>query len=99
MYFSHAYLAVTCIALFEIVIGLTVGGIHWIYIPEITTDIQFGFVAAVHYLNGVLISMVSESMFKYMRPEGTFLYYTLISLAFFIFDYYFFMETNGLSDK
>ena len=90
MYFSYAYLAVSCLAFFEIVVGLTVGGIHWIYIPEITTDIQFGFVASVHYLNGVLISVVSESMFKYLRPEGTFLYYTLISLAFLIFDFIYF---------
>ena len=38
-------------------------------------------------------------MLKYLRPDGTFLFYTIISFAGFLFMVIYLKETNGLSDK
>ncbi len=63
------------------------GSIYWIYIPEILTDAQFGAVMTVYYINGVEISLCSEYMIKYLQPQGTFLFFSVITLlgAIFIF--------------
>ena len=42
------------------VVIFTVSGLHWLYIPEILSDVQFGFVASFHYSNGIIIAMISD---------------------------------------
>ena len=87
------------VLIYEIIMNLTVGAIHWVYIPEICSDIQFGFIATVHYLNGIEVSLVSEWMFKYMTPAGTFLFYFTITFTGFFLMIKYVKETRGLSDK
>ena len=96
---DEAYAAMAMIVLFLFINGWSVEGLHWIYIPEILSDTQFGFVASFHYVNGVVISVVSEPMFKYLRPEGTFLFFCAVSSLGFIFMYFHLLETEGLSDR
>jgi hypothetical protein len=42
----------------------TIAPTHWVYLPEILSDAQFGFVATFHYINGVELSLVTEFMIK-----------------------------------
>ena len=72
--------------------------VHWIYISEILTDNQFGFISTCHYCNGIEVSLVSEWMFNQLRPDGTFVYYGCITLAGFFFIQFFLKETKGLTD-
>lgn len=58
---------------------MSMGPIHWFYLPEVLTDVQFGFVATTHYMNGVEISLVSEYMLRYMTPAGMFLFYAIVT--------------------
>jgi len=99
IYLRKALLAISMIVLFEFACGMSVAGLHWIYIPEILSDTQFGFVASFHYFNGVIVSLISEPMFKYLRPEGTFAFFSICSFFGFIFMYFNVKETNGLSDR
>ena len=78
---------------------MTIGGLLWIYVPEILEDKQLGFVSSFHYLNGVVISIISEPMFKYLRPEGTFMVFSIITFLVFIFILIFVKETKGLTDR
>ena len=71
----------------------------WTYVGEILTDTQFGFVASVHYSGGVLVSLDSEWMMKYLRPDGTFMTYTVVTFLGYVFMLIYLKETNGLSDK
>lgn len=101
-YFTYArrgYACMVMIVFFELIQANSIGGLHWIYIPEILTDVQFGFVASFHYFNGVEIAFASEWMIKYLEPDGLFLFYCVITSFGFIFMLCFLKETNGLSDK
>jgi MFS family permease len=84
--------------MFLIVYQSTMGPTHWIYIPEICTDAQFGFVATIHYLNGVEIGLTTEYMIEYFKPEGTFLLFAIITLLGAIFMQTVVIETRGLID-
>ena len=99
IYQRSATQAIFFMSLCILVTNLTIGGLHWLYIPEITSDVQFGFVATFHYSNGIIIATISEWMFKYMRPEGTFLFHCIMTSLGFIFMYFFLQETDGLTDK
>jgi len=101
-YFTHTrrgYACMIMIVFFELIQANSIGGLHWIYIPEILTDVQFGFVASFHYFNGVEIAFASEWMIKYLEPDGLFLFYCIITSLGFVFMVFFLKETNGLSDK
>ena len=87
------------VALFMWTQMVTVGGLHWIYIPECLNDQQFSFVACIHYCNGIEIAMVSEYMFDTLGPDGTFLFYFTVSFMGLIFMFFFLKETHGLSDR
>lgn len=99
IYLRKAVLAISMIVLFQFACGISIAGLHWIYIPEILSDAQFGFVASFHYFNGVIVSLISEPMFKYLRPEGTFAIFSLCSFCGWIFMFFHVKETNGLSDR
>ena len=73
--------------------------VHWIYIPEILNDAQFGAVVTTHYLNGIYISLCTEYFIEYLRPEGTFLMFATITTLGGVFMAMFVKETQGLSDK
>ena len=87
------------VAVFMWTQAVTVGGMHWIYIPECLSDVQFSFVACFHYANGIEIAMVSEYMFNSLGPDGTFVFYFVVSTMGLIFMYFFLEETHGLSDR
>ena len=74
------------------------GAAHWVYVTEILSDIQFGFVSTVHYLNGVEVSVATEYMLNSWLPQGTFLFYGIITLIGFFTVFLFVKETKGLSD-
>ena len=69
------------------------------YVPEILTDQQWGFVATIHYMNGVELSLVTEYMMEYMKLEGTFLFYCIITFAGLFFFIFVVKETSHLTDK
>ncbi len=76
------------IVFFELIQANSIGGLHWIYIPDILTDVQFGFVASFHYFNGVEIAFASEWMIKYLEPDGLFLFYCIITTLGFVFMFF-----------
>mmetsp|Transcript_18127 Transcript_18127/g.30966 ORF Transcript_18127/g.30966 Transcript_18127/m.30966 type:complete len:203 (+) Transcript_18127:1058-1666(+) len=81
------------------VFSVTIGVVHWIYIPEFLNDVQFGFVCTFHYLNGVEISIVTEYLFNGLGLGGTFIFYGLISFAGIFFFIWNLKETDGLTDR
>ena len=85
--------------LFLICYQSTMGPTHWIYIPEILTDAQFGFVVTIHYLNGVEIGLSTEYLIEIMAPSGTFLMFAVITLLGGVFMHLFVKETQGLTDR
>ena len=85
--------------LFILCFSLTMAGVHWVYIPEILNDSQFGFVMTVHFANGIEIALVSEYLFQYLGTAGTFFMFSVVNLFGFLFVYFFIKETNGLTDK
>lgn len=72
---------------------------HWVYLPEILTDAQFGFVATLHYCNGVELSLVTEYMVKHWGTQGLFLYHSLITFTGIFWFKYVVRETMDLTDK
>ena len=78
---------------------MSIGPIHWVYLPEILNDQQWGLVSSVHYANGVWVSVITEYMIEYMKPEGTFLFYSIITFFGIFFFVFVVKETRGLSDK
>ena len=50
------------------------GALHFVYISEVLSDTQLGFIMTICYVNGVEIATLTEYMIKYMTPEGTFLF-------------------------
>lgn len=72
---------------------------HWVYIPEILSDQQLGFVLTCHYMNGVEISLVTEYMIKFLGTDGTFFFYSAINFLGGIFMFCFLRETFHLTDR
>ena len=72
---------------------ITIAPIHWIYLPEVLTDIQYGFVTMIRYLNGIEISLVTEYMVQNIKPEGIFILHAVISIFGFFFIVFFVKET------
>lgn len=87
------------VCLFIISFYLTTHSVHWIYLPEILSDQQWGFVSTVHYINGIELSLVTEYMLEYFKPEGTFLFYGIVSFLGIFWFIYVIKETKGLTDK
>ena len=84
---------------FQVAYQLGAGGVHWLYLADILSDVQFGFISTVHYCNGIEVAVLTEYMLEYLTPEGTFLYYSLISLAGYVFYLGCLKETAGLTDR
>ena len=99
LYFKNGIASMILMSMFQVTYQTTINPVHWIYLPEVLSDVQWGFVLTVHYLGNVEIALVSEYMFEYWRPEGTFLFYSLITLLGTFFYTYCVKETVGLSDK
>jgi len=68
-------------------------GVHWVYIPEITNDTQFGFVATIHYSAAVWLSATMEYQMAFMSAAGTFLYFAVVNFLGFLFLSRFVKET------
>uniref|UniRef100_A0A7S3CSS7 Uncharacterized protein n=1 Tax=Strombidium rassoulzadegani TaxID=1082188 RepID=A0A7S3CSS7_9SPIT len=73
--------------------------VHWIYLPEILSDAQFGFVCMINYLNGVEFTLATEYFIKFLTLEGTFLLHASITLTGVFFMIFVVKETEGLSDR
>lgn len=95
---NKGYAAVASILAFEVVLNATVGPVHWVYLPEVLNDTQFGFIATVHYLNAVEIALTTEWLIEVFSPAGVFLIYTIITSLGFVFMWVFLQETQGLAD-
>ena len=80
-------------------IQVFLAGVHWVYIPEITNDTQFGFVTTIHYSAAVLISGTVEYQIEFMTVAGTFMYFAGINFLGFLFLSKYVKETQGLTDK
>jgi hypothetical protein len=73
--------------------------VHWIYLPEVLNDTQFGFIATMHYIGGMEVAIVTEFMVKWWKAEGTFLFLSLITFVGSTFFIFIVKETSGLTDK
>ena len=95
---GKGYAAIASILAFEIIINSTIASVHWIYLPEVLTDTQFGFVVTFCYLNGMEVAVTTEWLMEAFTPAGVFLLYTVFSSLGFVFMYVFLRETKGLPD-
>jgi len=95
---DKGYAAIACILAYEVVINATIGPVHWVYLPEVLNDSQFGFICTVHYLNAVEIALATEWMIDVFSPAGVFLLYTVITSFGFVFMWFMVRETQGLAD-
>ena len=77
----------------------TMHAAHWIYLPEILSDQQWGFILMIHYLNGIELSLTTEYMLHYLKPSGTFLFYGIVCTLGIFWFVCVIKETKGLSDK
>ena len=80
-------------------IQVFLAGVHWVYIPEISNDNQFGLIATVHYSTAVYLSATLEYELEYFSPQGTMFFFAICNLAAFLFCTVLVKETQGLSDK
>jgi hypothetical protein len=90
---DRGYSAIASILAFEVILNATVGPVHWVYLPEVLNDTQFGFIATVHYLNAVEIALTTEWLIKAFTPAGVFVIYTIITSLGFVFMWVFLRET------
>ena len=96
---QNGQMVVVCAVIFQISFYFSFGPINWTYLGEILSDVQFGVISTIHYLNGVEISIVTEYMVQYMGPSGMFIFYAFMNLLGFVFVYFYMRKTNGLTDK
>lgn len=99
IHIGQGYLAVSIMYVYIINNALCVASTLWIYVPEILNDAQYGFALTFHYIQAVEISAVTESMMFSLRPEGTFLFYSLLNFFVFSFFFIYLKETKGLTDR
>ena len=99
MFEKQSLFCVITMNVFMVVNQLSAIGLVWIYIPEVTNDEQTGFASTVFYLNGVELSLVTEYMLESWRPQGMFLFYSVITFTGVFFIILGIKETSGLTDK
>ena len=85
--------------LMNAIMQLTIGPIHWVILPEITSDQQFALAATFHYINGIELSLVTEYMVEYLGPAGNFLFYAIATFLGAFFYIFILKETSHLTDK
>jgi hypothetical protein len=95
---DNGYGAIASIFAFEIIYNATFGPVHWLYLPEVLNDTQFGFIATIHYSNAIEIAFTTEWLIEKVTPSGVFLVYTVISFLGLIFMWFYIRETQGLAD-
>ena len=98
-YLRNGIVVIIFVCLFASFYYIMMNAAHWVYVPEILSDQQWGFVATVHYAQGIELSIVTEYMIEYIKPEGTFLFYSCICFLGIFWFVYVVKETQGLSDK
>jgi hypothetical protein len=84
---------------FRAFLQVSAGAIHWIYLSEVLQDQQFGFVIAVHYFLGMLISVSTEYMIEFMGIDGMFILFGFVTFAGIAGVCCIIKETKGLVDK
>lgn len=98
-YFKNGFMAVCFVIMFQPAYCWSIGNLHWPFISETTSDIQFGFVSFFHYLNSILISVITEYQLNSWGPANMFLFYSAMSLGGYFFVITCLRETHGLTDK
>ena len=78
---------------------LSYGTVHWVMLPEILNDQQFGLVCTAHYVNGIIISLDTEFLVKVLGPAGLCFYYATITFLGMFFVISVVKETSGLTDR
>lgn len=81
------------------VAALAVAPVYWVVVSEITSDRQFAAACAFHYANGILLSVDTEYLIKYMGPDGMFLVYAGATFGATLFYIFVLKETQGLTDR
>ena len=97
--FADGRMALLFVVLFQPSYCWSIGNLHWPYISEVTSDIQFGFVSFFHYMNAVALSLYTEYMLKSWGPANTFYYYAFLNFLGYFFVASCMRETYGRSDK
>jgi hypothetical protein len=95
---NQGYAAISSILIFEIILNATIAPVHWVYLPEVLNDTQFGFIVTIHYLNAIEIALTTEWLIEVLTPAGVFLIYTIITSFGFVFMWVYLRETQGLAD-
>ena len=80
-------------------IEYSIAGLFWIYLAEVCTDQQMGFVTLILYLGGVELSLITEYLVHWLQPEGMILLFAGFSGVGCIFLCMFLKETSGLTDR
>ena len=93
IYANAGYFSLFMMAAINAAIQVFLAGVHWVYIPEITNDTQFGFVATIHYSAAVWLSATMEYQMAFMSAGGTFLYFAIVNFLGFLFLSRFVKET------
>ena len=75
------------------------GACMHIYVPEICNDTQCGFAFTMHYVSGIEVTATTEWLVYQLKPEGTFILYSVINFLLFIFFFKNMKESQGLTDK
>lgn len=98
IHFEQGVLCLICILGVVITAMSTINPAHWVYVPEILNDRQFSFVCTIHYMAGILLSIGTEPLVKYLHPEGAFTVFLSISALAILFITLCFKDTQGLTD-
>jgi hypothetical protein len=92
-------LAIWFVCLHYIAYNWSVGAVHWYYYAEVLTDRQLGFVAMIHYVGGIILSLTSEYALKILTPYGLFAILSFTMLFGTVFTQMRMKETRGLTDR
>ena len=78
----------------------TCGPIPWLYAAETMTDVGLGIAMQTLYVTLMIVSVGTEPLMQTsLHTSGVFFLFGLFSLFGFIFTYFFFKETKGLTEK
>lgn len=78
----------------------TCGPIPWLYAAETMTDVGLGVALQVLYATLMVVSVGTEPLMDTgLHTSGVFFLFGFFSFCGFVFTYFFFRETKGLTEK
>ena len=78
------------------VVNLT--AVFWIYMPEVLNDNQLGVAATVFYINGILLSAITEYLISLFGVDGVFYIFEISQILALFFIQMRIKDTTGLTD-